>query len=260
MGIGKRIGEECKRQGMNLRQLSINSGVPYSTLYSAVSRDSNGIDADTLRKVSDALGISTSTLYAPSSPYINFDFSNFDDYCAVDGYGDDDSYTPAVVSLIEKFIDALDPSAPSKSAKEIAVPHLTKKENNDLARMSDAEFSSILNLSKLLCYVSHISNKNHTEIKQNDAMRIIAREILSTHTPSISETNSAISSQIEQLLQDFNKLNPAGREKALERVHELTEVPRYTSPAVTPAPASTAESTQAAPQSPTGGNDTPKGD
>ena len=60
------------------------------------------------------------------------------------------------------------------------------------------------------------------------------------------------------MMQDFNKLNSAGREKALERVHELTEVPRYTSPAVTPAPASTAESTQAAPQSPTEGTDTHK--
>ena len=66
MGVGKRIGEECKRHGMNLRQLSINSRVPYSTLYSAVNRDSNGIDADTIRKVSNALGISASELYAES--------------------------------------------------------------------------------------------------------------------------------------------------------------------------------------------------
>ena len=74
----------------------------------------------------------------------------------------------------------------------------------------------------------------------------------------IPDAAEAAPAQVEQLLQDFNKLNPAGREKALERVHELTEVPRYTSPAVTPAPASAAESTQAAPQSPAGGTDTHK--
>lgn len=70
----------------------------------------------------------------------------------------------------------------------------------------------------------------------------------------------AAAAQFHKMMQDFNKLNPAGREKALERVHELTEVPRYTSPAVTPAPASTAESTQAAPQSPAWDTDTPKED
>lgn len=74
----------------------------------------------------------------------------------------------------------------------------------------------------------------------------------------IPDAAGATPAQVEQLLQDFNKLNPAGREKALERVHELTEVPRYTSPAVTPAPASTAESVQAAPQSPAGDTDTRK--
>jgi len=57
MGTGKKIGEECKRQGMTLRQLSIKAGVPYSTLYSAVKRDSNGMDAETLAKIADALAI-----------------------------------------------------------------------------------------------------------------------------------------------------------------------------------------------------------
>lgn len=75
----------------------------------------------------------------------------------------------------------------------------------------------------------------------------------------LSETD-AVTAQFYQLMQDFNKLNHIGREKALERVHELTEVPRYTFPAVTPAPASAAEGAQTAPQSPAGDTDTPKGD
>lgn len=72
------------------------------------------------------------------------------------------------------------------------------------------------------------------------------------------DAGGATLAQVERLLQDFNKLTPIGREKALERVHELTEVPRYTFPAVTPAPASAAESTQTAPQSPAGHTDTHK--
>ena len=76
----------------------------------------------------------------------------------------------------------------------------------------------------------------------------------------IPDAASATPAQVEQLLQDFNKLNPAGQEKALERVHELTEVPRYTSPAATSAPASAAEGAQTAPQSPAGDTGMPKGD
>lgn len=33
--------------------------------------------------------------------------------------------------------------------------------------------------------------------------------------------------QISKLTSDFKKLNDAGKAKALERVHELTEIPRY---------------------------------
>lgn len=88
----------------------------------------------------------------------------------------------------------------------------------------------------------------------------VAHTICHISAGDIPDAAGAAPAQVEQLLQDFNKLNSAGQEKALERVHELTEVPRYTSPAVTPAPASTAESTQAAPQSPAGNTDTPKED
>lgn len=63
MGIGKRIEEECKKRGVNLRKLSMNSGVPYSTIYSAVNRDSNGVDADAVKKIADVLGISAMELY-----------------------------------------------------------------------------------------------------------------------------------------------------------------------------------------------------
>lgn len=55
MGLGKRIGEECKEAGITLRQLAIKADVPYSTLYSAVKRDSDGIDAGTITRLANAL-------------------------------------------------------------------------------------------------------------------------------------------------------------------------------------------------------------
>lgn len=58
MGVGSRIEMLCADKGLSIRQLSLKSGVPYSTLYSAIKRDSNGIDTDTLKKIAAALGVS----------------------------------------------------------------------------------------------------------------------------------------------------------------------------------------------------------
>ena len=55
MGLGKRIGEKCIRQGLTIRQLSLKAGVPYSTLYSAIKRDSDGMDFETVKKLAAAL-------------------------------------------------------------------------------------------------------------------------------------------------------------------------------------------------------------
>ena len=62
MGTGKRIGNECKRQGLTLRQLAIKADVPYSTLYSAVKRDSDGMTLELLKRISHALNISLYSL------------------------------------------------------------------------------------------------------------------------------------------------------------------------------------------------------
>lgn len=57
MGIGKRIGTICAQHGMSIRQLAIKAGVPYTTLYSAVKRDSDGMDFETLKRVANALDV-----------------------------------------------------------------------------------------------------------------------------------------------------------------------------------------------------------
>ena len=52
---------------------------------------------------------------------------------------------------------------------------------------------------------------------------------------------------INALLQDYSALNAPGQQKALERVHELTEVPRYRREDPDPAPVGSAEPTAAKP-------------
>ena len=63
MGIGKRIGEECARHGLTIRQLSLKANIPYSTLYSAIKRDSDGMDFETVKKLAAVLVMSWYELY-----------------------------------------------------------------------------------------------------------------------------------------------------------------------------------------------------
>ena len=58
MGVGNRIAQQCVNKGLSVRQLSLKADIPYSTLYSAIKRDSNGIDTATIKKIASALGVS----------------------------------------------------------------------------------------------------------------------------------------------------------------------------------------------------------
>lgn len=62
MGIGKQIELFCQKEGISLRQLALKANVPYSTLYSAVKRDSNGIDSGILKRIAEALNINLVSL------------------------------------------------------------------------------------------------------------------------------------------------------------------------------------------------------
>lgn len=57
MGIGKKIGELCKLRGISLRRLASDAGIPYTTVYSSVKRDSDSIDSETIRKIAKALNV-----------------------------------------------------------------------------------------------------------------------------------------------------------------------------------------------------------
>lgn len=62
MGVGRKIGELCTAQKKSLRKLAIEANVPYTTLYSAVKRDSGGMDASSLKRISEALNCKMSDL------------------------------------------------------------------------------------------------------------------------------------------------------------------------------------------------------
>lgn len=68
MSVGAKIKKLCDSQKMSVRKLSINAGVPYSTLYSAIQRDSDGIDANALQRLAAALGVSVSELLGDNAP------------------------------------------------------------------------------------------------------------------------------------------------------------------------------------------------
>lgn len=57
MGIGYRIFEAANEKGIRIKKLAEMAGVPHSTLHCICKRDSNRIDAGTLLKVADALGV-----------------------------------------------------------------------------------------------------------------------------------------------------------------------------------------------------------
>lgn len=54
---GERIEQLAKERGISLRKLATLSGVPYTTIYSAVKRKSDRVDRKAVEKISKALGI-----------------------------------------------------------------------------------------------------------------------------------------------------------------------------------------------------------
>ena len=62
MGIGARIKDIAKKQGLTLAQLSEMTGISVNTFYSMTSRDSDNIRPKNLKKIAEALNVSESEL------------------------------------------------------------------------------------------------------------------------------------------------------------------------------------------------------
>ncbi len=57
MGIGARLVELMEKRKINTNELANMIGVPPTTLYSMIKRDSNRVDIDLIIKISHALGM-----------------------------------------------------------------------------------------------------------------------------------------------------------------------------------------------------------
>ena len=242
MHIGETIVAIRKEKGMSQAELAQKMGVKPQTI-SQYERGLTHPKPATIKKFADALGVDAAELYAANAEQRE-----------------------------ERALQTMGYTA----AEIIAMKAAQKEISNIMERYSPLEVKQIMNYD-LTPYLRTLRGEGAgiaASVEQGDTPHgstltaapdsaagkaaNLAHLMGRISAGDIPDAAEAAPAQVEQLLQDFNKLNPAGQEKALERVHELTEVPRYTSPAVTPAPASTAESTQAAPQSPTGGTDTHK--
>ena len=148
MGVGNRIEALCADKGLSIRKLALTADVPYSTLYSAIKRNSNGIDLDTLKKIASALGVHYSIL-------------------------------------------------------------LTDSPEEQALFTSDSDTTRV-----------HMLRGN-----------IVARELYSdgeiSPTPKEIETYQREIALFEGLIEDYKALSIEGQQVAAERVHELTEIPRY---------------------------------
>lgn len=83
MGIGARLVELMEKRKINTNELANMIGVPPTTLYSMIKRDSNRIDIDLIIKISHALGMTADEFLsgeaqeAPSTLAAHFEGESF---------------------------------------------------------------------------------------------------------------------------------------------------------------------------------------
>ena len=94
MGIGSRLTEIMEEKGTNANELALQIGVPPTTLYSMIKRDSNRVDIDLIIKISHALGMT-------ADEFLSGEVAESPDTIAAHHEGDE--YTPEEWEEIERF-------------------------------------------------------------------------------------------------------------------------------------------------------------
>ena len=113
VGVGKKIQELCETKGLSIRKLSLMASVPYSTLYSIIMRDSDGVDGETIKRISEALDVTIDFLYGKTrDPHTRLatqeDIEKFfggDSYTTKDGVAF--TTTPGAVSALTHYFNLL---------------------------------------------------------------------------------------------------------------------------------------------------------
>ena len=70
MGIGARLVDIMEKKKMNTNELAIKIGVPPTTLYSMIKRDSSRVDIDLIIKIAHALDMTADELLSGEAPEI----------------------------------------------------------------------------------------------------------------------------------------------------------------------------------------------
>ncbi len=63
MGIGANVQKIAQERKISLKELSRRAGIPYTTIYNMVKRDSSRVSPENLQKLADALGVEIGKLY-----------------------------------------------------------------------------------------------------------------------------------------------------------------------------------------------------
>ena len=189
MGLGKRIGEECKKSGITLRQLAIKADVPYSTLYSAVKRDSDGIDAGTITRLANALELPISYFYS------------------------DPEEGEAIISRERGALEEL----------AYSVKYCLKKAK-DNGTLTDSEFLKKTVDDKIPFFAKKFLIPE--EILKVDAPDYV-KQYLADEQSKKKDIRLTLSEIQMQMLKLMDTMNPTGQQTAVERVKELTQIAKY---------------------------------
>lgn len=68
MGIGARLSEIMAEKNMNTNELAIKIGVPPTTLYSMIKRDSTRVEIDLIIKIAHALDMTADEFLSGETP------------------------------------------------------------------------------------------------------------------------------------------------------------------------------------------------
>lgn len=176
MTVGSRIKSARKNAGLTQKQLGKCLGISYQTIAQWENNLRNP-KYTTLRKIADALGVSTEYL-------LNGEF-----YGSVTGYGDGICvYSGASKHELDMMIAERDPNS----------------------------FKIVFHAPGILITVDNNSTATPAQI---DDIISIYRE--SANLPTAQDI------RISRLLLAFSQLNIDGQFKAIERVEELAEIPKY---------------------------------
>lgn len=63
MGIGANVQKIAQKENISLKELSRRAGIPYTTVYNMVKRDSDRISPENVQKLADALKVGIGELY-----------------------------------------------------------------------------------------------------------------------------------------------------------------------------------------------------